>query len=76
MDDSLSLLELTVEKQEHELTDYIKNYDSGFDKIMEISKLSLSESKMLKDKCNCFIIILYSGIRVKQNLKQSKIKNI
>lgn len=50
MDDILTLLESTLDSQEKDLNAYLKDYDNGFDQIKDISKQSLSESKMLKSK--------------------------
>ncbi|CAI2378825.1 unnamed protein product [Moneuplotes crassus] len=50
IEESLSLLEEGICAQEEELREYIKDYDNGFDKILEVSKLSNRESKILKDR--------------------------
>ena len=48
MDEVLGLLEKTMDEQETKLNTYINEYDNGFNKIMDVSKQSVAESKMLQ----------------------------
>lgn len=50
MDESLTLLEVTIEKQTNELSGYIKNYDEELNKLMDISKESVRERQLIKEK--------------------------
>ena len=50
MDSILTLLETTIDNQQEELNEYIKNYDNESVKILDISKQSFSESQNLKTK--------------------------
>ena len=50
MDESLTLLEVTIEKQTNELSGYIKNYDEELNKLMDISKESVRERQLVKEK--------------------------
>ena len=50
MDSMLTLLEQTMDQQHSELTQFVENFDNGFEQVLEVSKQSVSESKMLQVK--------------------------